>query len=239
MWLLCKDKPLDLCGLVYHNFRLKLKDSFLALWLEYLAAIHSAFSLSCSSSSLECELAGGNRFARELWIHVVFGTSTCEPDWYQLVTREFSAMIVFARPSSSSHQTQARMCVYVHMCACVCISVCVRVCVFVYECRATVGHLDAALCHPLVALLCFAQEMGRGEDVWWRAGGCAWWARHWAQCLQRVVGGHQLASSPLLGDTWKDKEREREWRKTESSKQNRIRVMPPFLMAWNTLVAPN
>lgn len=51
------------------------------------------------------------------------------------------------------------------MCARVCIFVCMPVCVFAYECGATVGHLDAALCHPLVALLCFAQETGRGEDV--------------------------------------------------------------------------
>lgn len=43
--------------------------------------------------------------------------------------------------------------------------VCAYVCVFVHECGATVGHLDAALCHPLVALLCFAQETGREEDV--------------------------------------------------------------------------
>lgn len=30
---------------------------------------------------------------------------------------------------------------------------------------ATAGHLDAALCRPLVASLCFVQEMGHEEGV--------------------------------------------------------------------------
>lgn len=94
-------------------------------------------------------------------------------------------------------------------------SVCMHACVDVYGLLlATVGHLDAALCRPLVAWLCFVRETGHAGDAWQRAGECAWWAQRSAQCLQRVGAGHQLVNSPLLGHTWGEKE-------TQKSKGNR------------------
>lgn len=83
---------------------------------------------------------------------------------------------------------------------------------------ATAGHLDAALCRPLVASLCSVRETGREEGVWRRAEGCARLARRSVQCLQQGEGGRQMASSLLLGDTWGHGERIKSERiRTESS----------------------
>lgn len=162
------------------------KDNCLALWLEHLAAIHSSSSSSLSSSFLECELAAGNQMARELWINCywdlilsIWHSVNLSDNNLSLGNLSLWSRLPCQPPPVTRQHRQA------------CVSV------------ATVGHLDAALCRPLVAWLYFVLGTGHEEGVWQRAGGCVWWAQRWAQCLQRVAAGHQLASLQLLGDTYK------------------------------------